>query len=599
MDDAEIRPLDRDDTCRREDVINLYNLILRRDPESESVVDKRSSLPISEVFSKFVSSDEFAATIVRPLAAKNFAAVRYRGSGQLVYLLDWAAGRLPVSAETRDRLAEADNWEDLTLALVRDPAVIRLVPALQEPGIRRTVERRYLLQGRGVGVDTMFVAPAGRCFLSGGISAAEPMRIREISIGLHRDLTLLGTTASVARCRRTEVEKSFPGHRPNLAGFWATAPLSRSVDGGEEVVVSVMADKERQGLASAVAVTDARLLDIALKHLADAQYYGDPTIEAFFQLDNGVGQSLIDLNCEIVAKIVVGGQRLRFGARRARYDGTIIVCLYGRPEFLMLQAALFSKCPGYERYEFIYVSNSPELCDILASDAAIASRIYGVAVTLIVLPGNAGFGAANNTAAAAAETDRLLFVNPDVLPRESEWPRLHAELVQSLPREQVTLFGASLYYDDGSLMHGGMYIDVDNGFSIRDEKMVHRDVLRVEHYGKGAPAESDVYRASRPVPAVTGAFLSIDRAWFEKLNGFSRKYIFGHYEDVDFCLRSLQAGLPAWVHDLPFWHLESKGSTQSQASLGGRLVNRWLMTSTWGELVKNELNGRNPTRFAR
>ena len=61
------------------------------------------------------------------------------------------------------------------------------------------------------------------------------------------------------------------------------------------------------------------------------------------------------------------------------------------------------------------------------------------AITLIVLPGNAGFGAANNVGVAAAETNRILLVNPDVFPRNPEWPLHHSEMVQNLPPEQVRL----------------------------------------------------------------------------------------------------------------------------------------------------------------
>jgi GT2 family glycosyltransferase len=451
--------------------------------------------------------------------------------------------------------------------------------------------------GGGVALDTVFVSPTGRCFISGWLEPAEAAPVREI--GLYREGALVGWTANAACCRRPEAEARFPASGPNLPGFWAVVSLDRPVDAGTGLQISIAAaDREHRCTAGVASVTDVRLRHIALEHLANAQYYGEPTIEAFFQLDNGVAQSLIDLNTDIVTRTVSGSYRMRFGARRGSYDATIIVCLYGKPEFLTLQAALFSQCPGYDRYEFIYVLNSPELCQILAKDAAIASRTYGVAITLIILPDNAGFGAANNVAAAAAETDRLIFVNPDVLPRDPQWPQRHAAMVEDLPAEQVRLFGASLYYDDGSLMHGGMYIDLDGGFSTRGGTMMRRDVLRVEHYGKGLPADFVPYLASRPVPAVTGAFISLERGWFERLGGFSPNYIFGHYEDVDLCLRSLEAGTPAWVHDLPFWHLESRGSTQERAHIGGRLVNRWLMTSTWGELVTRELNGRNPARFA-
>jgi GT2 family glycosyltransferase len=96
---------------------------------------------------------------------------------------------------------------------------------------------------------------------------------------------------------------------------------------------------------------------------------------------------------------------------------------------------------------------------------------------------------------------------------------------------------------------------------------------------------------------VTGAFMSVNRVWFERLGGFSPDYIFGHYEDVDLCLRSLQAGTPAWLHDIPFWHLESAGGKREPVHDGGRLVNRWHLTTKWGDLVRTELNGRSPIRF--
>src|SRR5262249_59446764 len=111
---------------------------------------------------------------------------------------------------------------------------------------------------------------------------------------------------------------------------------------------------------------------------------------------------------------------------------------------------------GIEDYEFIYVCNSPELAEPLLRDARIASSAYDVDQTLIILPGNAGFGAANNAAVNFAQTDRVLIVNPDVFPYDPDWAAKHTEVVEQLPRPQTSLFGVPLYYDDGSLMHGRM-----------------------------------------------------------------------------------------------------------------------------------------------
>jgi hypothetical protein len=130
-------------------------------------------------------------------------------------------------------------------------------------------------------------------------------------------------------------------------------------------------------------------------------------------------------------------------------------------------------------------------------------------------------------------------------------------------------------------MHGGMYFEVDACFHPTPEGMTRRSMIRVENYGKGAPPWASQYVASRAVPAVTRAFLSIDRAWFEKLGRFTEHYIFDHYEDADLCLKSLRQGFPAWLHDIRMWHLGGKGSRRPAQHEGGSLVNRWHFARTW------------------
>jgi GT2 family glycosyltransferase len=315
-------------------------------------------------------------------------------------------------------------------------------------------------------------------------------------------------------------------------------------------------------------------------------------------LDSGLGRSLMALNTEVSRRMALGAQTVQIGVAHPSPEASVIVCLYGKPELLTIQCALFSKCRGIENYEFIYVSNSPEIAELLIKDATIANRIYGMPITLILLPGNAGFGVANNVAANAARSARLLIVNPDIFPMDPEWPLQHGRIVNDLPPEQVALFGAPLYYDDGSLMHGGMYFEVDVGFSFRDQQATRCEMLRVEHYGKGAPPDTNPFLGSRPVPAVSGALMAFDRGWFESLGGFSPEYIYGHYEDADLCLKSFSAGKPAWLHYLPFLHFEGKGSSAFRpAHEGGRLVNRWHFTKVWGEIVKESLHGPSSQAF--
>ena len=147
-------------------------------------------------------------------------------------------------------------------------------------------------------------------------------------------------------------------------------------------------------------------------------------------------------------------------------------------------------------------------------------------------------------------------------------------------------------------MHGGMYFELDSGVSLEQGRHRLCQLMRVEHYGKGTPASMTQFSRARPVPAVTGAFISCERAWFERLGGFTEDYVFGHYEDADLCLKSLQAGTPAWMHDLKLWHLEGKGSTRKPVHEGGSLVNRWLFSSTWGEALMHNLIGPEPAHRA-
>jgi GT2 family glycosyltransferase len=353
------------------------------------------------------------------------------------------------------------------------------------------------------------------------------------------------------------------------------------------------------GRHSAVPATPRFLPDLAardlmLGYIASVEHYGNRDVETFIALEGGAGTDLVAFNRRISADIVAHPHVVHHGPKRRHFRASLVICLYGRPEFMFLQGALFHPAPGAEEYEYIYVSNSPELSEQLDREARICARIYGLSLVVVTLPGNAGFSAANNAAARFARSERIVIINPDVFPRDAGWAARHSAIVEQCPKEQTALFGASLYYNDGSLMHGGMYFEVDRGLSIRAQAITTRAMLRVEHYGKGAPASSGRYARPRPVPAVTGAFMSIDRAWFEALGGFSEDYLFGHYEDADLCLRSLAGGRPAWLQDIHFWHMEGKGSTRLPPHEGGSLVNRWWFSRQWSETIDAGLTGPEP-----
>jgi GT2 family glycosyltransferase len=479
----------------------------------------------------------------------------------------------------------------------------------------RTGQSHHLLQ-----------SPRYRRALSGGMvehagNAALPFRIDTAAVSANGTVFVVGwcddrtspllsvsvvqdgegwNTRGVARCRRLDVEAHLdaPDH---LFGFWAVHRLGcfdGHIRGGQQRGMSLRARMADGRVVEADLqprlMSDEALRERVLTYFAGLAYLGNPAVESFQQLDTGAGTAMIGLNRAVSSTIARAAHVERFGPGRSRFAASFIVCLFGKVEFFFVQQALFVTGAGVADVEFIYVLNSPELAEALQKEARNAAHIYGLSVTLVTLPGNAGFSAANNAAARHARSDRLVFMNPDVFPRDDGWAVRHAAILAGAPREGTALFGVPLFYDDGSLMHGGMCFEVDQGLLVRPEGITAAGLIRVEHLGKGAPAWSTTYSRPRPVPAVTGAFISADRAWFELLGGFTEDYVFGHYEDADLAMKSLQAGVPTWLQDLPMWHLEGKGSSRRPVHEGGSMVNRWVFTRRWGGLIEASLSGRTP-----
>jgi GT2 family glycosyltransferase len=473
----------------------------------------------------------------------------------------------------------------------RQMAQIRAAAAVAVPTVAQPAKSAV----PAASIDAFVVAESGAVFVVGWVDDQHNPLVA-VSLGPERRAWTL-----FPRLRRQDVEVSLQGNSRFHYGFWLFAGAEeqaaprRAAGAAEQAIELRFANGGETEIRRAPSiVSDAELRDIVMTYFAGVEYWGNRSVEAFEALDRGAGEALVAFNRSISRGIVAGATKEQFGPRLKRPKGSIIVPLYGISDYLFLQSCTYAHGPGIEDYEFIYVVNSPELIEKLHREARIAEAIYGLSQTLVFLPGNSGFGAANNVALQFAQSDRLLCVNPDVFPQQRNWAARHTELVATLPPVQTRLFGATLYYDDGSLMHGGMYFDADVGIHTTPSKISRRPLLRVEHYGKGAPPWATQFTASRPVPAVTGAFISVERAWFEKLGGFTEDYVFGHYEDADLCLKSLQAGTAPWLHELRMWHLEGKGSRKLPQHEGGSLVNRWLFSRTWAAFIQAEVSGQHP-----
>jgi GT2 family glycosyltransferase len=473
------------------------------------------------------------------------------------------------------------------------------------PGTPREARNVMLASPHGAGLDVsvrgargsveaLIIAPGAGLIVAGWIDdTSNPLSCICMT---GPDWRVVIDSSRYVRVRRMDVEQKIGGGRSHLFGFIGFLHFNRGGHGSGPIRMELW---QESGPSTALEcapelVGDAELRDKVLAYIGAASFFGNASIEAMSYLARGIGEELVRFNRSITRRIVAGPYVERFGPQNRAPRGSIVVCLYGKPEFLFLQNCLYSGLPGIHDYEFIYVSNSPEMAETLLREARNANLLYGLTNSVVILPGNAGFGAANNVAVGVARSDRLLVVNPDVFPRDRDWAKKHTELLAAAPADQTRIFGVPLYYDDGSLMHGGMYFEVDVGLSLSGGKPCATRICRTQHYGKGSPADGMQFTRPRPVPAVTGAFISIERSWYEQLGGFTEDFIFGHYEDADLCLRSIARGTAPWLQDIRMWHLEGKGSTWQPQHVGGSIVNRWLFSNAWMPMIDDGLTGPEP-----
>jgi GT2 family glycosyltransferase len=108
------------------------------------------------------------------------------------------------------------------------------------------------------------------------------------------------------------------------------------------------------------------------------------------------------------------------------------------------------------------------------------------------------------------------------------------------------------------------------------------------HYFKGFSRWLPAANVSRPVPAVTGACLMVERALYQEMGGLSPMYLRGGYEDSDLCLRLMEAGRRNWyLADVELYHLEAQSFP-----LHVRVTNRynaWQQTHLWNELIERTM----------
>jgi GT2 family glycosyltransferase len=189
----------------------------------------------------------------------------------------------------------------------------------------------------------------------------------------------------------------------------------------------------------------------------------------------------------------------------------------------------------------------------------------------------------NNHAAEHTDAEYLLFLNDDTKSVTQRWDeRLRAQL----ERSDIGVVGARLFYEDGTLQHGGVVIN--SLTEVRPDAIVH------EASGE-APDQGGYLNRSRlchRVSAVTGAFLACKARDFKALEGFDAEHLGIAFNDIDFCLKIAASG-KAVLYDpaLTFFHYESKSrgyDSWSEEKQSRFITEQKAMMERWGDIVKSD-----------
>lgn len=236
-------------------------------------------------------------------------------------------------------------------------------------------------------------------------------------------------------------------------------------------------------------------------------------------------------------------------------------------------STLFEKT-RYPDFEVIVVDNGsdePALLDYLAG------LVRAGKITVLRDDSPFNFAALNNRAVAQSAGEYVLLLNNDIEIIEPDWL---AEMVSVAARPGVGAVGARLWYPDRTLQHGGVILGLGG-------------VAGHAHYRLAAGHRGYFGRAVllQCFSAVTAACLLIRRAIFDEVGGFDEKDLKVAYNDVDFCLKIVQAGYRnVWTPQAQLIHHESATRGNDLAPEKRDRVHSEVrfMRQKWGDLLSRD-----------
>jgi GT2 family glycosyltransferase len=186
------------------------------------------------------------------------------------------------------------------------------------------------------------------------------------------------------------------------------------------------------------------------------------------------------------------------------------------------------------------------------------------------------YSAINNWAVAQGDGGVVCLLNNDIEVIDGDWLR---ELASQAMRPGVGAVGAMLYYPDRTIQHAGVVLGMGGV---------------ANHVYSGAPEGHPGHGAralvAQELSAVTGACLAVRRDRYTEVGGLDERLQVA-FNDVDFCLRLLEAGYRnVWTPFARLLHHESATRGRDEAGPGrDRFVGEArYMEERWGDYLRGD-----------
>jgi len=195
----------------------------------------------------------------------------------------------------------------------------------------------------------------------------------------------------------------------------------------------------------------------------------------------------------------------------------------------------------YSKLDLIVIDNGSEQWETL--DYLEASSRTGK-IQVLHDPRPFNYSRMNNAAARLSQSDVLVLLNNDTEIQDPDWLR---RIVEYAVQPGVGAVGPKLLYQDGTIQHGGIVLNIGG--------VAAHAHLGIDHDDPGAMGLAQV---THEVAAVSGACLAIRRSVFEEVGGLDEMLPIA-FNDVLLCLSCLKHGYRnLYVHDVWLRHFESK-----------------------------------------